>query len=107
MREYLFFFGFVLHVPYLLAVKQLLCLAGYSVNAGELHSLLYSYEQSAGSAVSVVTTLQTGRPGFDSRQGRKGTIYLLHRFQTVSEVRPASYPLCTGGYFHGDKATGA
>jgi len=36
-----------------------------------------------------------------------GNFSLLHRVQTGSEARPASYPMGTGGSFPGGKAAGA
>jgi hypothetical protein len=52
---------------------------------------------SRGSSVSIVTRLQAGRSGFDSRQGR--VFSLRHRIQTDSGAHPASYSIGTGASF--------
>jgi len=49
----------------------------------------------AGDAVSMVTRLGAGRPGFDSRQ-RQEFFFLRHRVQTCSGAHPVSYPMGTG-----------
>jgi hypothetical protein len=51
--------------------------------------------------------------GLDDRGSRvrfpagTGNVSLHHRVQTGSGTHPASYPMGTGGSFHGGKAAGA
>jgi hypothetical protein len=49
-----------------------------------------------------VSRLQTGRPGFGTRQRQR--IFPLASVQISSETHPASYPLSTGGLLTGAKA---
>jgi hypothetical protein len=68
-------------------------------------TLLITHRGSPDSAVGIATgyELDDRRSEFESRYGQEFS--LLHVVQTGSGAHPASYPMGTGGSFHGGKAS--
>jgi len=71
------------------------------------NQLWRNYNSSSSMLLShIVTRLQAGRPGFDSRQGQ-GLFYRRHHCShTDSGTHPASYPTDTGDISPGAKRLG-
>jgi hypothetical protein len=50
-----------------------------------------------------VTTLRTGKQGFNSERDNEVIVSLPHSVQTDSGAHPVSYTIDTGGFFPGAK----